>query len=75
MSTTAAQENAPLTTTGATNEPAANGSRSRGSRRNTSGQSSMSNPFNYEGECNKVGVILALKVERFNKKALYEILI
>jgi hypothetical protein len=32
----------------------------------------LSNPINYEGECDKVGVILALRVERFNKKGSYE---
>ena len=32
----------------------------------------LSNPVTYEGEGKKVGAILALKTERFNKKATYE---
>ena len=39
-----------------------------GQRRPPKSNSSVSNPSNYEGECSDLGVILALRIERFNKK-------
>ena len=48
---------------------------SRNNRRNAGGQTTSSNPITYEGECEKVGCILALKVEKFHKKVSYEIFI
>ena len=46
--------------------------RRNNTRRSGSNPVVLSNPVTYEGECDKVGAILALKTERFNKKAMYE---
>ena len=46
--------------------------RRNNTRRSGSNPVVLSNPVTYEGECDKVGAILALKTERFNKKATYE---
>ena len=52
-----------------------NNNRSRNNRRNGGAQATSSNPITYEGECEKVGCILALKVEKFHKKVSYEIFV
>ena len=50
--------------------------RSRNNRRNGGAQvTTSSNPITYEGECEKVGAILALKVEKFHKKVSYEVFV
>merc|ERR1712071_673998 len=46
--------------------------RSGTSTRRSNNQVVLSNPTSYEGECEKIGDILALKVEKFNKKVSYE---
>ena len=72
MSSTAAPESAAAATTETGNESSAP-QRTRTNRRTTHNQ--VSNPINYEGECSEVGAILGLKVEKFNKKASYEVFI
>jgi hypothetical protein len=45
----------------------------RGSnRRNNNNQTALTNPVGYEGECERVDAILALRVEKYNKKASFE---
>ena len=49
--------------------------RQRNNNRRNNTQGTPSNPFGYKGECDKVGGILALKVERFSKKVSYEVFV
>ena len=46
--------------------------RSRANAWRNNNQVVLSNPTSYEGEFEKIGAILALKVEKFNKKVSYE---
>ena len=46
--------------------------RVRNNTRRNNNHVTLSNPVNYDGECDKVGGILALRVEKFNKKLPYE---
>ena len=65
-------DNGQSATQPSTEEPSPSTSRGRGSRRGGNSQTILINPIGYEGECEKVGAILALKVEKFNKKVSFE---
>ena len=55
-------------------EPSPN-PRNRNNPRRNNNQGVPSNPIGYEGECDKIGAVLALKTERFHKKVTYEVFI